>query len=177
MHWRRNWQPTPVFLPGESQGQRNLVGCRLWGCAESDRLKWLSSSSSSRVTKEEDCPFACESPTETEHFIIWEQKVSAFLFILRPRIPLSALSSSVYLPRPCHCPLASPHSLPCVCMQIVPVFYVLLPGSSPGRVQGFPSDERRRRRKDSQSSLGWVQNQDYFILSHQCLYTLKPIIL
>ena len=36
MHWRRKWQPTPVFLPGESQGQRNLVGCRLWGCTESD---------------------------------------------------------------------------------------------------------------------------------------------
>ena len=29
---RRKWQPTPVFLPGESQGQRSLVGCRLWGC-------------------------------------------------------------------------------------------------------------------------------------------------
>ena len=31
MHWRRKWQPIPVFLPGESQGQRNLVGCSLWG--------------------------------------------------------------------------------------------------------------------------------------------------
>ena len=31
MPWRRKWQPTPVFLPGESQGQRSLVGCRLWG--------------------------------------------------------------------------------------------------------------------------------------------------
>ena len=36
MHWRRKWQPTPVFLPGESQGWRSLVGCRLWGCTESD---------------------------------------------------------------------------------------------------------------------------------------------
>ena len=36
MHWRRKWQPTPVFLPGESQGQWSLVGCRLWGCTESD---------------------------------------------------------------------------------------------------------------------------------------------
>ena len=35
-HWRRKWQPTPVFLPGESQGQRSLVGCRLWGHTESD---------------------------------------------------------------------------------------------------------------------------------------------
>ena len=29
MHWRRKWQPTPVFLPGESQGRESLVGCRL----------------------------------------------------------------------------------------------------------------------------------------------------
>ena len=36
MHWRRKWQPTPVFLPGESQGRGSLVGCRLWGCTESD---------------------------------------------------------------------------------------------------------------------------------------------
>ena len=32
MHWRRKWQPTPVFLPGESQGWRSLVGCHLWCC-------------------------------------------------------------------------------------------------------------------------------------------------
>ena len=36
MNWRRKWQPTPVFLPGESQGQRSLVGCRLWGRTELD---------------------------------------------------------------------------------------------------------------------------------------------
>ena len=36
MHWKRKWQPTPVFLPGESQGQGSLVGCRLRGRAESD---------------------------------------------------------------------------------------------------------------------------------------------
>ena len=44
MHWRRKWQPTPVFLPGESQGRRSLVGCRLWGRTEWTRLKRLSSS-------------------------------------------------------------------------------------------------------------------------------------
>ena len=36
MHWRRKWQPTPVFLPGESQEWGNLVGCSLWGRTESD---------------------------------------------------------------------------------------------------------------------------------------------
>ena len=36
MHWRRKWQPTPVFLPGESQGRQSLVGCHLRGRTESD---------------------------------------------------------------------------------------------------------------------------------------------
>ena len=36
MHWRGKWQPTPVFLLGESQGRRSLVGFRLSGCTESE---------------------------------------------------------------------------------------------------------------------------------------------
>ena len=36
MHWKRKWEPTPVFLPGESQGRQSLVGCRLWGHTEWD---------------------------------------------------------------------------------------------------------------------------------------------
>ena len=42
MHWRRKWQPTPVFLPGESQGRGSLVGCRLWGRTESDTTEATS---------------------------------------------------------------------------------------------------------------------------------------
>ena len=34
LHWRRKWQPTPVFLPGESQGRGSLVGCCMWGHIE-----------------------------------------------------------------------------------------------------------------------------------------------
>ena len=34
--WRRAWQPTPVFLPGESHGQRSLAGYSLWGHKELD---------------------------------------------------------------------------------------------------------------------------------------------
>ena len=34
--WQRAWQPTPVFLPGESHGQRSLAGYSPWGCKESD---------------------------------------------------------------------------------------------------------------------------------------------
>ena len=36
MHWRRKWQPTPVFLPGESQGRGSPVGCHPWDLTESD---------------------------------------------------------------------------------------------------------------------------------------------
>ena len=45
MHRRRKWQPTPVFLTGESQGRQSLGGCRLWVAQSRTRLKWLSSSS------------------------------------------------------------------------------------------------------------------------------------
>ena len=42
MHWRRKWQPTPVFLPGKSHGQRSLVGYSSpWGCKESDTTERL----------------------------------------------------------------------------------------------------------------------------------------
>ena len=50
MLWRRKWQPTPVFLPGESQWRGSLVGCHLWGRTELTRLKRLSSSSSRPIT-------------------------------------------------------------------------------------------------------------------------------
>ena len=39
--WRRKWQPTPVFLPGESHGQRSLVCYSPWGRKESDMTEWL----------------------------------------------------------------------------------------------------------------------------------------
>ena len=40
--WRRTWQPTPVFLPGESHGQRSLVGYSPWGHKESDTTEQLT---------------------------------------------------------------------------------------------------------------------------------------
>ena len=39
--WRRQWQPTPVLLPGKSHGQRSLVGCGPWGREESDTTEQL----------------------------------------------------------------------------------------------------------------------------------------
>ena len=40
-HWRGQWHPTPVLLPGESHGRRSLVGCSPWGCQESDMTERL----------------------------------------------------------------------------------------------------------------------------------------
>ena len=57
--WRRQWQPTPVFLPGESQEWGNLVGCRLWGHTELDTTE---------VTQQQQ-PLFINSPN-TE----WDQK-------------------------------------------------------------------------------------------------------
>ena len=52
MHWRRKWQPTPVFLPGESKGRGSLMGCRLWGHTESDTTE---------ATWQLSRPFRCQS--------------------------------------------------------------------------------------------------------------------
>ena len=40
--WRKEWLPTPVFLPGETHGQRSLVGYSPWGRKESDTTGWLT---------------------------------------------------------------------------------------------------------------------------------------
>ena len=49
IYWRRKWQPTPVFLPGESHGQRSLPGCSPWGCKESSMTEQLTLSLSQRL--------------------------------------------------------------------------------------------------------------------------------
>ena len=46
---RRKWQSTPVFLPGESRGQRSLVGYSPWGCKDLDITEWPTVSLSFRI--------------------------------------------------------------------------------------------------------------------------------
>ena len=57
--WRRKWQPTPVFLPGESHGWRSLVGCSNGVAQSQTRLKRLSSSS--RSSRSSGVPRGCTS--------------------------------------------------------------------------------------------------------------------
>ena len=66
MHWRRKWQPTPVFLPGESQGWWSLVGCSPWGCEELTQLS---------------------SFTFTVHFHALEKEMATHPSVLAWRIP------------------------------------------------------------------------------------------
>ena len=63
VHWRRKWQPTPVFLPGESWEWGSLVGCCLGVAQSQTRLKRLSSSSSSMP--QDSVPIWVEKRTET----------------------------------------------------------------------------------------------------------------
>ena len=57
--WRREWLPTPMFLPGEFHGQRSLAGYRPWGRKELDTTEWLTLSLSNR--KRRNCSVAYNS--------------------------------------------------------------------------------------------------------------------
>ena len=52
--WRRKWQPTQIFLPGESHGWRRLVGYSPWGHKESDMTEWLNRQGKKRIHQVED---------------------------------------------------------------------------------------------------------------------------
>ena len=53
MHWRRKWQPTPVFLPGASQEWESLVGCRLWGRTELDMTEVMQQQQQQDYTEQD----------------------------------------------------------------------------------------------------------------------------
>ena len=47
--WKRKWQPTSVFWPGKSHGQRSLVGYSPWGCKESDIAEQITAATVSQT--------------------------------------------------------------------------------------------------------------------------------
>ena len=87
MHWRRQWQPTPVFLPGESQGRGSLVWAAVSGVAQSrTRLKRLSGSSSRSQDRCQSLPhpnqlFSYHKAESGLYFLKlrWSQVISLFL--------------------------------------------------------------------------------------------------
>ena len=70
--WRRKWQPTPVFLPGESHGCKGLVGYSLWGCKESDTTKQLTHTHRWSSGKKSTCQCRC---LKWHRFNPWVRKI------------------------------------------------------------------------------------------------------
>ena len=72
-HWRRQWHPTPVLLPGESHRQRSLVGCHPWGLKKSDTTERLHFHFSlSRIGEGNGNPLQCsclENPRDGESLV------------------------------------------------------------------------------------------------------------
>ena len=92
MHWRRKWQPTPVFLPGESRGQESLVDCRLWGRTESDTTQCLHFHYSlSRFGEGNGNPLQCSSLENPRDRGAWWASVSG---VAQSRTRLKRRSSS-----------------------------------------------------------------------------------
>ena len=79
--WRRAWQPTPVFWPGESRGQRSLAGFRPRGLKESDTTEWLSAQRLSHQVKSVrarqipyDITYIWNPKTMTQRELLTQQK-------------------------------------------------------------------------------------------------------
>ena len=77
MHWRRKWQSTPVFLPGESQGRGSLVGCHLWGCTESDTTEetWQQQQHQPKST------VPCSLQAINKCLLTWKTIVKALIYL------------------------------------------------------------------------------------------------
>ena len=75
MHWRRKWQLTPVFLPGESRGRGSLVGCRLWGRTESDTTE---------VTSQQQQQHSYLNSTQIKKWDIIGSKEAPLVLLVRP---------------------------------------------------------------------------------------------
>ena len=67
--WRRAWEPTPVFLSGESHGQRSLVGYSPWGCRESDMTEWLTHALELEPERALKIPYCCYNATVQQHIL------------------------------------------------------------------------------------------------------------
>ena len=78
--WRRQWQPAPVFLPGESPGQRSLAGYSPWGRTESDTAKVTEST---------------EAPAASQRLLWLQQSGLAVRVSLQPQLRACPVSSHV----------------------------------------------------------------------------------
>ena len=90
--WRRQWQPTPVLLPGKSHGQRSLVGCSPWGREELDTTERLHFHFSlSCIGEGNGNPLQCSCLENPRHRGAWWAAVYG---VAQSRTRLKRLSSS-----------------------------------------------------------------------------------
>ena len=95
MHWRRQWHPTPILLPGRSHGQRSLVGCSPCGREESDTTKRLHFHFSlSYVGEGNGNPLQCSCLENTRDGGAWWEAVYG---VAQSRTRLKWLSSSTHM--------------------------------------------------------------------------------
>ena len=80
-HWRRKWQPTPVLLPGESQGRRSLVGCHLWGRTESHTTEATSQHDTHSTSLVVSVCLQCGRPRFNQEYLL-EKKMATHSSIL-----------------------------------------------------------------------------------------------
>ena len=91
-HWRRQWHPTPVLLPGKSHGQRSLVGCSPWGRSELDTTERLHFHFSlSCIGEGNGNPLQCSC---LENLSDWGAWWAAVYGVTQSRTRLTQLSSS-----------------------------------------------------------------------------------
>ena len=90
--WRRQWQPTPILLPGKSHGRRSLVGCSPWGCEESDMTERLHFHFSlSRIGEGNGNPLQCSCLKNPRDRGAWWASIYG---VAQSRTRLKRLSSS-----------------------------------------------------------------------------------
>ena len=78
--WNRNWQPTPVFSPGKSHGQRNLAGYSSWGQKESDMTEWATLTKLSQIHRAEENSPWCHLDLYNM-LIINTRKLSVYIYL------------------------------------------------------------------------------------------------
>ena len=118
LHWRRKWQPIPVFLPWESQGWGSPVDCHLWGCTESDMTERLPFHFSlSHIGEGNGNPFQCSCLENPRDGGAWWAAVYGVAQSRTRLKRLSSSSSSVCMPLPQFIPPA-PHPSPLVTVSL-----------------------------------------------------------
>ena len=109
--WRRQWQPTPVFLPGKSQGRGSLVGCSPWDHTESDTTEATQQQQQQQLAKGSR---SFINPTW------WEPREESWRWTVARRVrslgvpPTRLAHGSSASPRPSCVPFSKP---PCVCVS------------------------------------------------------------